>query len=117
MMHQTDVFFYSIKAQRSSKVIFITLLSVCLLHVSFPDCSGKKPLEGPLKEELESALALAEQFTQQYNSLLKRLEERMFNTSSLLDVFNRQFGWVSSLANNTESKDDIFRVQTVCHSL
>lgn len=81
--------------------------------VSFPDCSGKKPLEGPLKEELERALALAERFTEQYNSLMKRFEEKMFNTSSLLDLFNRQFGWVSSLANNTESKDGIFRVQTV----
>lgn len=75
------------------------------------DCSGKKPLEGPLKEELEEALAVAERFTQQYNSLLKRLEEQMFNTSSILDMLNRQFGWVSSLANNT--KDGIFRIQTV----
>uniref|UniRef100_UPI0037E7745F clusterin n=1 Tax=Semicossyphus pulcher TaxID=241346 RepID=UPI0037E7745F len=75
------------------------------------DCSGKRPLEGPLKEELESALALAERFTQQYNSLLKRFEEQMFNTSSIVDLLNRQFGWVSSLANNT--KDDIFRIQTV----
>ncbi|XP_003446372.1 clusterin [Oreochromis niloticus] len=75
------------------------------------DCSGKKPLEGPLKEELEEALALAERFTQQYNSLLKRFEEEMFNTSSILDLFNRQFGWVSSLANNTS--DGIFSVQAV----
>lgn len=75
------------------------------------DCSGKKPLEGPLKEELEEALAIAERFTQQYNGLLKRFQEQMFNTSSLLDLLNRQFGWVSSLANNT--KDDFFKVQTV----
>ncbi|XP_044025239.1 clusterin [Siniperca chuatsi] len=77
------------------------------------DCSGKKPLEGPLKEELEEALAMAERFTQQYNSLLKRLEEQMFNTSSILDMLNTQFGWVSSLANDTNTKDNIFRVQTV----
>ncbi|KAM6915288.1 clusterin [Xenentodon cancila] len=75
------------------------------------DCSGKKPLEGPLKEELEEALAMAERFTQRYNSLLRRFEEEVFNTSSILDMFNRQFGWVSSLANNT--KDGIFRVQAV----
>uniref|UniRef100_A0A3P9PLS2 Clusterin n=1 Tax=Poecilia reticulata TaxID=8081 RepID=A0A3P9PLS2_POERE len=73
------------------------------------DCSGNRPLEGPLKEELEEALAMAERFTQQYNSLLKRFEERVFNTSSLLDMLNRQFGWVSSLANNT--KDGIFSVK------
>ncbi|KAI1897528.1 hypothetical protein AGOR_G00084200 [Albula goreensis] len=77
------------------------------------DCSGKKPLEGPEKEELERALALAEKFTQQYSMLLKRFEEQMFNTSSLLDMFNRQFGWVSALANNTRSKDGIFKIKTV----
>ncbi|XP_070843338.1 clusterin [Chaetodon trifascialis] len=75
------------------------------------DCSGKKPLEGPLKEELEGALAMAERFTEQYNSLLKRFEEQMFNTSSILDLLNSQFGWVSTLANNTN--DDFFQVQTV----
>ncbi|XP_059212691.1 clusterin [Centropristis striata] len=75
------------------------------------DCSGKKPLEGPLKEELEEALAMAERFTQQYNNLLKTFEEKMFNTSSILDLLNRQFGWVSTLANNT--KDDVFQVQMV----
>ncbi|KAM8725954.1 clusterin isoform 1-T2 [Acanthopagrus schlegelii] len=75
------------------------------------DCSGKRPLEGPLKEELEEALAMAERFTQMYNNLLSRFEEQMLNTSSLLDMLNSQFGWVSSLANNT--KDNIFQVQTV----
>lgn len=79
----------------------------------FADCSGKKPLEGPLKEELENALALAERFTQRYNSLLRRFEEQMFNTSSVLDLFNRQFGWVSSLANSTDSSDGLFHVLTV----
>lgn len=54
---------------------------------------------------------MAERFTQQYNSLLKRFEEQMFNTSAILDLLNSQFGWVSTLANNT--KDDFFRVQTV----
>uniref|UniRef100_A0A3Q4BJZ2 Clusterin n=1 Tax=Mola mola TaxID=94237 RepID=A0A3Q4BJZ2_MOLML len=77
------------------------------------DCSGRKPLEGPLKGELEEALALAERFTQQYTNLLRRFEERMANTSYLLDLLNRQFGWVSSLANRTNSKDNTFQVQTV----
>ncbi|KAF3850124.1 hypothetical protein F7725_019843 [Dissostichus mawsoni] len=76
------------------------------------DCSGRKPLEGPLKAELEEALALAERFTQQYNLLLKRFEEKMLNTSSVLDMLNREFGWVSSLANIT----DVFQVQTVTGS-
>lgn len=77
------------------------------------DCSGRKPLEGPLKEQLEEALALAERFTQQYDSLLRRFEEQMANTSFLLNLLNRQFGWVSSLANRTDGKDDTFSVQTV----
>lgn len=76
------------------------------------DCSGKKPLEGPLKAELEEALALAERFTQHYDGLLRRFEERMANTSFILDLLNRQFGWVSSLANRTDTKD-IFDIQTV----
>lgn len=77
------------------------------------DCSGKKPLEGPLKAELEDALALAQRFTQHYDDLLRRFEERMANTSFILDLLNRQFGWVSSLANRTGSKGDLFNVQTV----
>lgn len=81
--------------------------------ISSTDCSGKKPLEGPLKAELEDALALAERFTQQYDSLLRRFEERMANTSFILDLLNRQFGWVSSLANRTDGRDNIFNIQTV----
>ncbi|KAJ8355847.1 hypothetical protein SKAU_G00186410 [Synaphobranchus kaupii] len=77
------------------------------------DCSGKKPLDGPLKDELERALAMADQFTQEYSKLLGRFEERMFNASSLLDMFNRQFGWVSALVNNTRTKDGIFQIKTV----
>ncbi|KAI3364140.1 hypothetical protein L3Q82_010955 [Scortum barcoo] len=82
-------------------------------EIQHVDCSGKRPLEGPLKEELEDALAMAERFTQQYNELLRRFEEKMMNTSFILDLLNRQFGWVSSLANDTNTKDDIFRIQTV----
>ncbi|KAJ8270687.1 hypothetical protein GJAV_G00118050 [Gymnothorax javanicus] len=77
------------------------------------DCSGKKPLEGPLKEELERALAIADKFTEEYSRQLRRFEEQMFNASSLLDMFNRQFGWVSALANNTKTKDGMFQIKTV----
>lgn len=77
------------------------------------DCSGKNPLDGPLKADLEEALAMAERFTQEYNGMLRRLEQQMFNTSALLDVLERQFGWVSTLANNTKTKDGIFQVKTV----
>lgn len=57
---------------------------------------------------------MAERFTQQYNSLLTRLEERMANTSLILDLLSREFGWVSSLANRTNTKDNFFQIQTVC---
>ncbi|KAL0967435.1 hypothetical protein UPYG_G00252190 [Umbra pygmaea] len=77
------------------------------------DCSGKKPLSGPLKEELEQALALAEKFTQEYSKQLRWFEEQMANTSSLLDMLSKQFGWVSALANKTETKDGIFQIKTV----
>ncbi|XP_056619641.1 clusterin [Triplophysa dalaica] len=77
------------------------------------DCSGRRPLEGPLKAELEKALARAERFTQEYNNLMRRFEEQMFNTSSLLDMFNKQFGWVSSLANHTANEDGFFQIQAV----
>ncbi|CAL8314563.1 unnamed protein product [Lota lota] len=77
------------------------------------DCSGKKPLEGPLKAELEEALAVAERLTQRYSTLLRSFEERLFNTSTILDFLNQQFSWVSTLANNTNAKTPIFQVQTV----
>uniref|UniRef100_A0A9J7XGH4 Clusterin n=1 Tax=Cyprinus carpio carpio TaxID=630221 RepID=A0A9J7XGH4_CYPCA len=77
------------------------------------NCSGKRPLEGPLKEDLERALARAERFTQEYNSLLKRFEDEMFNTSSVLDMFNKQFGWVSSLANHTKNEEGFFKIQAM----
>ncbi|KAM9551815.1 clusterin-like isoform 1-T3 [Salvelinus alpinus] len=76
------------------------------------DCSGKKPLAGPLKKDLEQALAMAEKFTQEYSKQLRKFEEQMSNTSSLLDLFSKQFGWVSALANNT-NKDGIFKIETV----
>lgn len=77
------------------------------------DCSGKRPLEGPLKEELERALGKAEEFTQEFNNLLNIFQEQMFNTSSVLELFNKQFGWVSSLANHTQNEDGFFQIQAV----
>jgi len=77
------------------------------------DCSGQRPLEGPVKADLERALAQTERLTRQYNSQLRTFEEQMVNTSALLDLLNQQFGWVSALANSTGSKDGIFRIKAV----
>ncbi|XP_028295920.1 clusterin [Gouania willdenowi] len=75
------------------------------------DCSGRKPLEGPLKKELEEALASAERFTRQYESMLRKFEEEMFNTSSIMDRLNKEFNWLSSLTDF--AKDGMFHVHTV----
>lgn len=44
---------------------------------------------------------------------MRRFEEQMFNTSSLLDMFDKQFGWVSSLVNHTKNEDGFFKIQAV----
>lgn len=95
------------------KTVWKSVVTATAIVLASPaDCSGKKPLEGPLKVELEAALALAERLTRQYDGLLRRFEERMANASFVLDLLNSQFGWVSSLANRTDG-GDIFSVQTV----
>ncbi|XP_033874361.1 clusterin-like [Acipenser ruthenus] len=77
------------------------------------DCSGKRPLQGPLKEEFEKALAMSERFTKEYDELLKKFQQEMLNTSSLMDTLNKQFGWVSTLANATKRPDGFFQIKTV----
>ncbi|XP_041109401.1 clusterin-like [Polyodon spathula] len=77
------------------------------------DCSGKRPLEGPLKEEFEKALAMSERFTKEYDELLKKFQQEMLNTSSLMDTLNKQFGWVSTLINATKRPDGFFQIKTV----
>uniref|UniRef100_H3AKI2 Clusterin n=1 Tax=Latimeria chalumnae TaxID=7897 RepID=H3AKI2_LATCH len=77
------------------------------------DCSGKRPPQGPLKEQFEDALRIAEKFTNKYDELLKKFQENMFNTTSMLDQLNKQFGWVSKLANITGRPDEMFQVTTV----
>ncbi|XP_033860465.2 clusterin-like isoform X1 [Acipenser ruthenus] len=77
------------------------------------DCSGKRPLQGPLKEEFEKALAMFEKFTKEYDELLKKFQQEMLNTSSLMDTLNKQFGWVSTLANATKRPDEFFQIKTV----
>ncbi|NXK13559.1 CLUS protein, partial [Herpetotheres cachinnans] len=66
-----------------------------------------------LREQLEDALRLAERFTRRYDDLLHAFQAEMLNTTSLLDQLNRQFGWVSRLANLTEGTDGFLQVTTV----
>ncbi|EMP24883.1 Clusterin [Chelonia mydas] len=77
------------------------------------DCSQTAPAQGQLREQFEDALRLAERFTRKYDELLRTFQEEMLNTSSLLDQLNKQFGWVSRLANLTQNGDGMLQVTTV----
>ncbi|CAM9978052.1 unnamed protein product [Bubo scandiacus] len=65
-----------------------------------------------LREQLEDALRLAERFTRRYDTLLHAFQAEMLNTTSLLEQLNRQFGWVSRLANMTQGTDGFLQVTT-----
>ncbi|NXI41102.1 CLUS protein, partial [Galbula dea] len=78
------------------------------------DCGQTDPGQMQLREQLEDALRLADRFTRHYDDLLRTFQAEMLNTSSLLDQLNRQFGWVSRLANHTQANDRGFlQVTTV----
>uniref|UniRef100_A0A7N5JEU0 Clusterin n=1 Tax=Ailuropoda melanoleuca TaxID=9646 RepID=A0A7N5JEU0_AILME len=67
------------------------------------DCSQMDPDQRKYKERFEDALRLAERFTRRYDEILKAFQEEMLNTTAILDQLNRQFGWVSQLANATRN--------------
>ncbi|XP_058020714.1 clusterin [Ahaetulla prasina] len=67
------------------------------------DCSQTDPGQRKMKERFEDALRLAERFTRRYDEILKAFQEEMLNTTAILDQLNRQFGWVSQLANRTRN--------------
>uniref|UniRef100_A0A0B8RZ93 Clusterin n=1 Tax=Philothamnus irregularis TaxID=1899461 RepID=A0A0B8RZ93_9SAUR len=73
------------------------------------DCSQTDPDQRKMKERFEDALRLAERFTQRYDEILKAFQEEMLNTTAILDQLNRQFGWVSQLANRTRN-DKLLKV-------
>lgn len=77
------------------------------------DCGQADPSQQELREQLEDAVRVAERFTRRYDSLLREFQEEMFNTSGLLDQLNRQFGWVSRLANLSQGSDGFLQVTTV----
>ncbi|XP_051471814.1 clusterin isoform X2 [Apus apus] len=78
------------------------------------DCGQTDPAQSQLREQLEDALRLAERFSRRYDDLLRAFQAEMLNTTSLLDQLNRQFGWVSRLANLTQGTTDGFlQVTTV----
>lgn len=81
------------------------------------DCSQADPGQAQLREQFQDTLRQVERFSRQYDTLLRAFQEEMLNTSSLLDQLNRQFGWVSRLANLTQPGDGALRVSTVLFSL
>ncbi|TRZ09595.1 hypothetical protein HGM15179_017507 [Zosterops borbonicus] len=78
-----------------------------------PDCGQAEPSQQELREQLEDAVRVAERFTRRYDSLLREFQQDMLNTSGLLDQLNRQFGWVSRLANYSMGPDGFLQVTTV----
>lgn len=77
------------------------------------DCSQGDPAAGALREEFEDALRLAERFGRRYEQLLGAFQAELLNASSLLEQLDRQFGWVSRLANLTQGSDGFLQVTTV----
>ncbi|NXP69644.1 CLUS protein, partial [Ramphastos sulfuratus] len=77
------------------------------------DCQQTDPDQSQLREQLEDALHLAERFTRHYDDLLRAFQAEMLNTTSILDQLNRQFGWVSRLANLTQGNNGFLQVTTV----
>uniref|UniRef100_A0A8B9P7B9 Clusterin n=1 Tax=Apteryx owenii TaxID=8824 RepID=A0A8B9P7B9_APTOW len=77
------------------------------------DCSQTDPEQSLLREQLEDALRLAERFSRRYDDLLRDFQADMLNTTGLLEQLNRQFGWVSRLANLTQHDDGFLQVTTV----
>ncbi|XP_025911143.1 clusterin-like, partial [Apteryx rowi] len=76
-------------------------------------CSQTDPEQSLLREQLEDALRLAERFSRRYDDLLRDFQADMLNTTGLLEQLNRQFGWVSRLANLTQHDDGFLQVTTV----
>ncbi|NXX75052.1 CLUS protein, partial [Urocolius indicus] len=77
------------------------------------DCEQTEPGQRQLREQLEDALRLADRFSRRYDDLLRSFQAEMLNTTHLLDQLNRQFGWVSRLANLTQDTDGFLQVTTV----
>ncbi|XP_049721656.1 clusterin [Elephas maximus indicus] len=77
------------------------------------DCSASNPAQAQLRQELKTALQIAEKFTKQYDELLRSYQQKMFNTSSLLSQLNQQFSWVSQLANHTQNDEAYLQVFSV----
>ncbi|XP_078068795.1 clusterin [Mustelus asterias] len=67
----------------------------------------------PLRKAFEEALSMAEHFTKKYDNLMKEFQHKMENSTRELEMLNKQFGWVSKLANYTQSPDGSFHVKAI----
>lgn len=56
---------------------------------------------------------MAENFARKYDNLMEDFQEYMENKTKELDSLNKQFGWVSKLANYTKSPDGFFKIKAV----
>ncbi|XP_051880589.1 clusterin [Pristis pectinata] len=67
----------------------------------------------PLRKAFEESLAMAENFAKKYDNLMEDFQQYMENKTKELETLNKQFGWVSKLANYTKSPDGFFRVKAI----
>ncbi|XP_048450403.1 clusterin-like [Rhincodon typus] len=67
----------------------------------------------PLRKAFEEALSMAEHFTKKYDNLMKEFQQKMENSTKELETLNKQFGWVSKLANYTQSPDGSYHVKAI----
>lgn len=67
----------------------------------------------PLRKSFEESLSMAENFARKYDNLMEDFQEYMENKTKELDSLNKQFGWVSKLANYTKSPDGFFKIKAI----
>ncbi|KAJ1158265.1 hypothetical protein NDU88_010958 [Pleurodeles waltl] len=70
------------------------------------DCSGKRSVEGTPQQQYKDALKMAENYTSQYETLLGTFQEKILNTSSLLDKVNQLHEPIAELTTKMPVKED-----------
>lgn len=70
----------------------------------------------PLRRTFENYLSKAEKFAKKYDNLMSDFQEYMKSKTRELENLNKQFGWVSKLANYTKSPDGFYKIEAVISS-
>ncbi|XP_072107749.1 clusterin isoform X1 [Mobula birostris] len=70
----------------------------------------------PLRKTFEDSLLMAEKLAKKYDNLMFDFQEYMKNQTRELENLNKQFGWVSKLANYTKSPEGFYKIKAVLSS-